>query len=88
MSLQASAETSEFMEKVSCLRMVFWITVYQCLYNQDVRAFQCSNIALYLNYSVPVFLSMLTHTVVNHHQLMSLFNYVSQHALNPSLLYD
>ena len=31
MSLQASAE------KVSCLRMMFWLTVYHCLYNQEVR---------------------------------------------------
>ena len=40
MSLQASTETLEFMEKASCLRMMFWLTVYRCLYNQEVRESQ------------------------------------------------
>ena len=53
MSLQASAETPEFMEKVSCLRMMFWLTVYQCLYNQEVRD---SQVQYYLSTSIVMYL--------------------------------
>lgn len=35
-----SSESSEGIEKLSCIRMMIWLTVYHHFYNQEVRQFQ------------------------------------------------